>query len=294
MPRIKRALALSVPASAVVPMLVGAANAPATHATHVTPPAPDPATAPDLMMQGLAAVKIAAHHYPPAQVYTVRAGDTLSRIAKRELGHVKFWPALWKANEKTIHNPNLLMPGQKITLPQGSAVTVSARLTAEAFAAMPKAPKVHHHHATAHTAAAHASSSPARGDRWDGKHGACGDGDGDGFDMPCSALHHNAPMTVHRPGQGVTHDAGNVSAIVNPSGYGSFQACVISRESGGNSQITNSTGHYGLYQFSYSTWVANGGNPSSFGRASVAEQNQVFANTYAASGTSAWSPYDGC
>jgi LysM repeat protein len=75
---------------------------------------------------------------------------------------------------------------------------------------------------------------------------------------------------------------------------GSFQQCVISRESGGNAQVMNSSGHYGLYQFSESTWVANGGSAATFGNASVAEQNQVFANTYAASGSAAWAPYDGC
>ena len=75
---------------------------------------------------------------------------------------------------------------------------------------------------------------------------------------------------------------------------GSFQACVIARESGGNSQVMNGSGHYGLYQFSASTWAAYGGNPADFGNASVAEQNQVFANAIAAGGQSNWAPYDGC
>jgi len=75
---------------------------------------------------------------------------------------------------------------------------------------------------------------------------------------------------------------------------GSYQACVISRESGGNPQVMNGSGHYGLYQFSASTWAAYGGNPADFGHASVAEQNQVFANAIAAGGQSNWSPYDGC
>ena len=75
---------------------------------------------------------------------------------------------------------------------------------------------------------------------------------------------------------------------------GSFQACVIAAESGGNAQVMNSTGHYGLYQFSASTWAAYGGNPADFGDASVAEQNQVFANAMAAGGESNWAPYDGC
>jgi LysM repeat protein len=75
---------------------------------------------------------------------------------------------------------------------------------------------------------------------------------------------------------------------------GSFQACVIAAESGGNSQVMNSSGHYGLYQFSASTWAAYGGNPADFGNASVSEQNQVFANAMAAGGQSNWAPYDGC
>jgi hypothetical protein len=78
------------------------------------------------------------------------------------------------------------------------------------------------------------------------------------------------------------------------SGSSSFQECVISSESGGNSQVMNSSGHYGLYQFSSSTWAEYGGNPADFGDASVAEQNQVFDNAIAAGGQSNWSAYDGC
>jgi LysM repeat protein len=87
------------------------------------------------------------------------------------------------------------------------------------------------------------------------------------------------------------------AAPAQSTGTGStsaFQACVIARESGGNPQVMNATGHYGLYQFSASTWAAYGGNPADFGHASVAEQNQVFANAMAAGGESNWAPYDGC
>jgi LysM repeat protein len=83
-------------------------------------------------------------------------------------------------------------------------------------------------------------------------------------------------------------------AATTYTGGGSFQSCVIARESGGNSQVMNSSGHYGLYQFSSGTWAAYGGNPASFGNASVAEQNQVFNNAVAAGGQSNWAPYDGC
>ena len=81
---------------------------------------------------------------------------------------------------------------------------------------------------------------------------------------------------------------------MDASDYSGFQQCVIERESGGDSQVMNSSGHYGLYQFSASTWAAYGGNPADFGDASVAEQNQVFDNAMAAGGESNWAPYDGC
>ncbi|MGH3192506.1 MAG: LysM peptidoglycan-binding domain-containing protein [Streptosporangiaceae bacterium] len=83
-----------------------------------------------------------------------------------------------------------------------------------------------------------------------------------------------------------------VAVVTDPGG--SFAACVIARESGGNSQVMNSSGHYGLYQFSASTWAEYGGNPADFGNASVSEQNQVFDNALAAGGQSNWSAYDGC
>ena len=69
---------------------------------------------------------------------------------------------------------------------------------------------------------------------------------------------------------------------------------MVARESGGNPQVMNASGHYGLYQFSYSTWVAYGGNGADFGHASVAEQNQVFATALAQGGQGNWAPYDGC
>jgi len=102
--------------------------------------------------------------------------------------------------------------------------------------------------------------------------------------------------TTASSGQGYqSASAATATASSTSSGSaGSFQACVIARESGGNPQVMNASGHYGLYQFSASTWAAYGGNPADFGHASVAEQNQVFANAIAAGGQSNWAPYDGC
>jgi resuscitation-promoting factor RpfC len=75
---------------------------------------------------------------------------------------------------------------------------------------------------------------------------------------------------------------------------GSYQACVIARESGGNASAVNPySGAGGLYGFLPSTWQALGfsGLPQN---APVSVQNAAFARMYAQSGTAAWSPYDGC
>jgi LysM repeat protein len=87
-----------------------------------------------------------------------------------------------------------------------------------------------------------------------------------------------------------------VAASASAGAYpgGAFGACVVARESGGNAQVMNSSGHYGLYQFSASTWAAYGGSPADFGHASAAEQEKVFSNALAQGGQSNWSPYDGC
>jgi LysM repeat protein len=100
-----------------------------------------------------------------------------------------------------------------------------------------------------------------------------------------------ASALVYAPAQGATATVGTYSG---GTPGGSFGGCVVARESGGNAQVMNSSGHYGLYQFSESTWMAYGGSAADFGNASVAEQNQVFANALAQGGQSNWSAYDGC
>jgi resuscitation-promoting factor RpfC len=104
-----------------------------------------------------------------------------------------------------------------------------------------------------------------------------------------------APVSVSAPAATSAGTESSAPAAASYSGApGSFQACVIQAESGGNASAVNpSSGAGGLYQFLPSTWQALGfsGLPQD---ASVAEQNAAFAKEYAESGTSAWSAYDGC
>ena len=52
-----------------------------------------------------------------ARTVTVKSGDNLSKIAKRELGDASKWHAIYEANKDKISNPDLIHPGQVLTLP---------------------------------------------------------------------------------------------------------------------------------------------------------------------------------
>jgi hypothetical protein len=75
---------------------------------------------------------------------------------------------------------------------------------------------------------------------------------------------------------------------------GSFEQCVIQRESGGDpTAVNSSSGAGGLYGFLPSTWASLGysGAPQN---ASAATQREAFQKAYAQQGSAPWSAYDGC
>jgi nucleoid-associated protein YgaU len=49
--------------------------------------------------------------------YTVVAGDSLSKIAKREYGDAQKWRQIYEANRDQIKDPDLIYPGQVLTIP---------------------------------------------------------------------------------------------------------------------------------------------------------------------------------
>lgn len=53
-----------------------------------------------------------------ARTYTVVAGDSLSKIAKREYGDASKWQKIYDANRDQIKNPDLIHPGQVLNLPR--------------------------------------------------------------------------------------------------------------------------------------------------------------------------------
>ena len=80
---------------------------------------------------------------------------------------------------------------------------------------------------------------------------------------------------------------GSSSGGSSGSGGGLNWAALAECESGGNPQAVNSAGYYGLYQFSLSTWAAQGGSGNPI-NASAAEQTKRAQILYSKTGASSW------
>jgi nucleoid-associated protein YgaU len=53
------------------------------------------------------------------RTYTVRPGDSLSKIAKSLMGDAKKWRVLYEANKDVVgSNPDLIQPGQVLKIPK--------------------------------------------------------------------------------------------------------------------------------------------------------------------------------
>ena len=52
------------------------------------------------------------------EVYEVKSGDSLSKIAKRVYGNAKEWKRIFEANTDILKDPDKIYPGQKLKIPQ--------------------------------------------------------------------------------------------------------------------------------------------------------------------------------
>jgi nucleoid-associated protein YgaU len=53
----------------------------------------------------------------PSKTYTVKSGDTLSRIAKEHLGNASDYMKIFNLNKDQLTDPDLIKPGQVLRLP---------------------------------------------------------------------------------------------------------------------------------------------------------------------------------
>ena len=54
---------------------------------------------------------------PAQRTYTVKAGDTLSGIAKELLGNASAYPKIFEANRDQLSDPDKIKPGQVLKIP---------------------------------------------------------------------------------------------------------------------------------------------------------------------------------
>ena len=51
------------------------------------------------------------------KMYEVVAGDSLSKIAKREYGNADEWKRIYEVNQDILNDPDKIYPGQKLKIP---------------------------------------------------------------------------------------------------------------------------------------------------------------------------------
>lgn len=68
-----------------------------------------------------AAPETGTRHEAKTEPYTVASGDSLSGIAQKKLGDGDRWTDIYAENKDTIHDPDLIYPGQRVDLPQQEA-----------------------------------------------------------------------------------------------------------------------------------------------------------------------------
>lgn len=54
---------------------------------------------------------------PEAVLYTVKSGDTLSKIAKAHYGDARKYPQIFEANKPLLKDPDKIYPGQVLRIP---------------------------------------------------------------------------------------------------------------------------------------------------------------------------------
>jgi nucleoid-associated protein YgaU len=59
---------------------------------------------------------------PAAKFYTVKKGDTLSKIAKEFYGDAKRYQVIFEANRPMLEHPDKIYPGQSLRIPAMEAV----------------------------------------------------------------------------------------------------------------------------------------------------------------------------
>ena len=68
---------------------------------------------------GQQATTVQATQTVQSEFYTIKAGDSLSKIAGAKMGDTDKWKQLFEANREVVEDPDKIYPGQTIRIPKG-------------------------------------------------------------------------------------------------------------------------------------------------------------------------------
>ena len=75
-------------------------------------------TIPDWKNEVVADIKATGGSASASETYTVKPGDTLSKIAKEHLGNANAYMQIFEANKDQLKDPDKIQPGQVLKMPQ--------------------------------------------------------------------------------------------------------------------------------------------------------------------------------
>ena len=187
-----------------------------------------PALASSAHLDATAGHSAAAHSATASHNYAVRSGDTLSSIASHFYGKSGDWQWLYHVNHKTMSDPNVIYPGQVLTVPADAPANY-----------------------TLPAAEAPATTSSAQHGGYRPRHAApARSGDNDRGSSSASA-----PATVSRGAtltSAGTYSCGGLESLWERAGGSAGEAVkaasIAMAESGGNPNAISPTNDYGLWQ----------------------------------------------
>jgi LysM repeat protein len=114
----------AAPAVAIAGVLVGSVGT--ASAAHAAVKAPATTAAAGQVRSPAGTVALVRHAQPAARSYTVRSGDSLSKIAADYYGHAADWQWIYAANRSKISNPNNIYVGERLSIPAHAPAAASS------------------------------------------------------------------------------------------------------------------------------------------------------------------------
>jgi len=201
----------------------------------------------------------ATHAANVSHIYAVRSGDTLSKISSQFYGSSGDWQWLYHVNRATVADPNLIYPGQQLSMPADPPATYTLPAS-EAPAST----------SSAGYQARHAYTPAQTSDGGGGSSGSSGSSSSGSVSAPATVSQVSSGAATTSAG---TYSCGNLESMWEQAGGSAGEAVMAASiamaESGGNPNAISPTADYGLWQINASHGAQATLNPAGNAEAAV-------------------------